>query len=106
MGSRILQKWRSILLLHNAFADRALQSTSSLTSSPGYIVLHEMMHGNVVAYTPNGNRHIKDLQQLMRRIDRLNGQFQWSACYGLELTKVMARTQTKHLGEYVTANGI
>lgn len=62
------------------------------------------MHADVVAYKANGNRHILDLQMLMRPIGSVDG-YVWTDIYGFAKDKVLAHLQKTDVGKWATRNG-
>ncbi|KAI1124880.1 hypothetical protein F5Y10DRAFT_284663 [Nemania abortiva] len=75
-----------------------------------YVILHEMMHANRVAYEANGNRHIADLNMKIyeyvgnpndrnykRRLVSVDA-------YGSQNTKILARTNRKNIATDITLN--
>ncbi|KAH8588749.1 hypothetical protein B0O99DRAFT_693184 [Bisporella sp. PMI_857] len=75
-----------------------------------YIILHEMMHANRVAYAANGNRHIVDMnmevyEYVSNPSDRNYRKRRVSVdAYGSQNTKILARTNRKSIATDITLN--
>ncbi|KAI1409240.1 hypothetical protein F5Y13DRAFT_203653 [Hypoxylon sp. FL1857] len=77
-----------------------------------YVILHEMMHANRVAYEANGNRHIVDMNMVIYEyIGNPNNNKDFKRievsvdAYGSQNTKILARTNKKNIATDITLNG-
>ncbi|KAK2865064.1 hypothetical protein FQN49_003942 [Arthroderma sp. PD_2] len=74
------------------------------------IVLHEMMHGNVITRAANGDRHIKDITMRVYMFEPVPKQPTWRRkerdvdAYGATGAKILAHTHRKYIGEYISLN--
>ncbi|KAI1769817.1 hypothetical protein F4818DRAFT_450792 [Hypoxylon cercidicola] len=75
-----------------------------------YIILHEMMHANRIAYEANGNRHIVDMNmriyEYVRNPDDRGYRRRLVSvdAYGSQNTKILARTSRKNIATDITLN--
>ncbi|KAI2463235.1 hypothetical protein F4781DRAFT_417305 [Annulohypoxylon bovei var. microspora] len=75
-----------------------------------YIILHEMMHANRIAYEANGNRHIVDMNmkiyEYVRNPDDRGYKRRLVSvdAYGSQNTKILARTSRKNIATDITLN--
>jgi len=80
-----------------------------------YIILHEMMHANRVAYAANGDRHIVDMNMKIWQYKQSNpndsNDDQYTKrkvsvdAYGAMNTKILARTSRFKIASDITLNG-
>ncbi|KAI1115450.1 hypothetical protein F5Y14DRAFT_129786 [Nemania sp. NC0429] len=79
-------------------------------SNRAYVILHEMMHANRIAYEPNGNRQIVDLKMTVYKYEQNKGDRFYKRrlvnadAYGPENSKVLARTNRKKIATDITLN--
>ncbi|KAI8961588.1 hypothetical protein F5Y11DRAFT_366628 [Daldinia sp. FL1419] len=75
-----------------------------------YIILHEMMHANRVAYEANGNRQIVDLNMKVYEYVRNPNDRYFRRklvsvdAYGSQNTKILARTNKRNIATDITLN--
>ncbi|KAI8630070.1 hypothetical protein F5Y19DRAFT_70377 [Xylariaceae sp. FL1651] len=75
-----------------------------------YVILHEMMHANRVAYEANGNRHIVDMNmKIYEYVGNPNDRNYRKKLvsvdvYGSQNTKILARTNRKNIATDITLN--
>jgi hypothetical protein len=92
---------RKNLLLGRGFAD---------FQPLGYILLHELFHGDRATYEENGNRHIADMkfhgyEYIPSTEDKLyRKRYVEVEAYGPLGTKILARTNKATIGDYISRN--
>ncbi|KAI1374101.1 hypothetical protein F4677DRAFT_447748 [Hypoxylon crocopeplum] len=75
-----------------------------------YIILHEMMHANRIAFEANGNRHIVDMNMKIYEYIRSPDDRGYRRrlvsvdAYGSQNTKILARTNRKNIATDITLN--
>ena len=88
-----------------------VRQTYLLIYIQGFIILHEMMHANVITYQPNGNQHIQDLNmKIYEYKQNPNDRFYKKKLvsvdvYGAQNCKILARTSRKNIVSDITKNG-
>lgn len=111
-----LLRYRRQFLISTAsldiYSDFLLRNIFLLTKSNiGYVILHELMHSNRLAYAANGNRHIVDMEmniyQYVKNPDDRNYRRRLVLvnAYGAMNTKILARTSKANIATDITLNG-
>ncbi|KAI1171749.1 hypothetical protein F4777DRAFT_593495 [Nemania sp. FL0916] len=91
-------------------SDYSLKYDLRYYSNRAYVILHEMMHADRVAYVANGKRHIVDMNMEIYKYEQVGGSRNFTRkrvsvdAYGSTNTKILARTNKKRIATDITLN--